>query len=140
MSSDDSESVILRSLEGGAAFYVVKPVNKDDIKSVWHYAVATKTGNSLSIKEIESSREPFSIHEDVNSAISNEIRKYGTKEGRQSTEEDKEVEIHQPATKKQKLIWTNSLHNRFLQAIHHIGLDSKQNLIEFYLFIYFAST
>ncbi|KAF9671960.1 hypothetical protein SADUNF_Sadunf12G0104700 [Salix dunnii] len=123
MSSDDSESVILRSLEGGAAFYVVKPVNKDDIKSVWHYAVATKTGNSLSIKEIESSREPFSIHEDVNSAISNEIRKYGTKEGRQSTEEDKEIEIHQPATKKQKLIWTNALHNRFLQAIHHIGLD-----------------
>ncbi|KAG5234518.1 two-component response regulator ARR [Salix suchowensis] len=124
MSSDDSENVILRSLEGGAAFYIVKPVNKDDIKSVWRYAVATKTGKSLSIKEIGGSGEPFSINEDVNSAINNEIRKYGTKEGRQSTEEDKEVEIHQPATKKQKLIWTNALHNRFLQAIHHIGLDS----------------
>uniref|UniRef100_A0A6N2KBD3 Response regulatory domain-containing protein n=1 Tax=Salix viminalis TaxID=40686 RepID=A0A6N2KBD3_SALVM len=123
MSSDDSENVILRSLEGGAAFYIVKPVNKDDIKSVWHYAVATKTGKSLSIKEIGWSGEPFSINEDVSSAINNEIRKYGTKEGRQRTEEDKEVEIHQPATKKQKLIWTNALHNRFLQAIHHIGLD-----------------
>ncbi|CAK7337171.1 unnamed protein product [Dovyalis caffra] len=77
MSSDDSENVILRSLEGGAAFYIVKPINKDDLKSVWQYAVATKTGNPPSIKEIGGTQEPSSStlvekipSEDVNSATS----------------------------------------------------------------------
>ncbi|KAG6746427.1 hypothetical protein POTOM_050967 [Populus tomentosa] len=61
MSSDDSEKVILRTLEGGAAFYIVKPISKDDLKNVWQYAVATKTGKySLSIKEIGGSQESSS--------------------------------------------------------------------------------
>ncbi|KAF2315685.1 hypothetical protein GH714_040214 [Hevea brasiliensis] len=42
MSSDDKESVVLKSLESGAAFYMVKPVNPDDLHNVWQYAVASK--------------------------------------------------------------------------------------------------
>uniref|UniRef100_A0A2K1YD57 Response regulatory domain-containing protein n=1 Tax=Populus trichocarpa TaxID=3694 RepID=A0A2K1YD57_POPTR len=134
MSSDESKNVISRSLEGGAAFYIVKPANKVDLKNVWHYAVAIKTGNSLSIKEIEGSREPsysstlverLSL-EDVNSATSindeKRYRKNGRKEERKSTKDDQEVDS-QPASKKPKVVWTNSLHNRFLLALNHIGLD-----------------
>jgi two-component response regulator (ARR-B family) len=147
MSTDESKNVMLRSLEGGAAFYIVKPVNKDDLKNVWHYAVAIKTGISLSIKEIEGSRESSSSTlverlslEDVNSATSindeERYRKNGTKEERKSTKEDQEVDS-QPASKKRKVVWTNSLHNRFLLALNHIGLDSKQNLVECFLFLFF---
>ncbi|XP_048421839.1 two-component response regulator ARR11-like [Pyrus x bretschneideri] len=53
MSADDNESVILKSLEGGVAYYIVKPVSKDDIKNVWQYAVAAKKGKSVVIGEIE---------------------------------------------------------------------------------------
>ncbi|XP_034929856.1 uncharacterized protein [Populus alba] len=133
MSSDDSKNVILRSLEGGAAFYIVKPFSKDDLKNVWHYAVAIKTGDSLTIKAIEGSREPSSSTlverlslEDVNSATSINgeklSRKNGRKEERKSTREDQEVDS-QPASKKPKVVWTHSLHNRFLLALNHIGLD-----------------
>ena len=148
MSSDDSKNVILRSLEGGAAFYIVKPFSKDDLKNVWHYAVAIKTGDSLSIKAIEgSSREQSSSTlverlslEDVNSATSingeKRSRKNGRKEERKSTREDEEVDS-QPASKKPKVVWTNSLHNRFLLALNHIGLDSKQNLFDsFFIYIF----
>ena len=152
MSSDESKNVISRSLEGGAAFYIVKPANKVDLKNVWHYAVAIKTGNPLSIKEIEGSREPsysstlverLSL-EDVNSATSindeKRYRKNGRKEERKSTKDDQEVDS-QPASKKPKVVWTNSLHNRFLLALNHIGLDSKQNLFEcffFYIYIFYC--
>ncbi|XP_011030193.1 PREDICTED: putative two-component response regulator ARR21 [Populus euphratica] len=126
MSSDESDNVISRSLESGAAFYIVKPANKDDLKNVWHYAVAIKTGNYLSIKEIEGSREPspstlverLSL-EDVNSATSINDEKRCRKNGRK---EDQEVDS-QPPSKKPRVVWTNSLHNRFLQALNHIGLD-----------------
>jgi two-component response regulator (ARR-B family) len=149
MSSDDSEKVILRTLEGGAAFYIVKPINKDDLKNVWQYAVATKTGKySLSIKEIGGSQESSSSTvfdqkisvDEVSSAKSTNIKICNEKDrinkNRKRTKEDQEVDS-QLAPKKPKVVWTNSLHSRFLQAINHIGLDSKQNLLEAFLFFVF---
>jgi two-component response regulator (ARR-B family) len=149
MSSDDSEKVILRTLEGGAAFYIVKPINKDDLKNVWQYAVATKTGKySLSIKEIGGSQESSSSTvfdqkisvDEVSSAKSTNIKICNEKDrinkNRKRTKEDQEVDS-QLAPKKPKVVWTNSLHSRFLQAINHIGLDSKQNLLEAFLFFFF---
>lgn len=135
MSSDDNENVILESLEGGAVFYMVKPVNPNDLKNVWQYAVAAKKGKSIVIKETEnaqvvsSSVEKIS-YEEVNSASSvNEERsnkKDSKKKGKKRTKEDPD-EDNPVAVKKAKVVWTNSLHNRFLQAINHIGLESKES-------------
>ncbi|KAF2311855.1 hypothetical protein GH714_027019 [Hevea brasiliensis] len=49
MSSDDKESVILKSLGSGAAFYMVKPVNPEGLKNVWQYAVTSKVGKGVVI-------------------------------------------------------------------------------------------
>ncbi|KAL9375872.1 hypothetical protein Peur_032751 [Populus x canadensis] len=145
MSSDDSEKVILRTLEGGAAFYIVKPINKDDLKNVWQYAVATKTGKySLSIKEIGGSQESSSSTvfdqkiyvDEVSSAKSTNNKICNEKDrinkNRKRTKEDQEVDS-QLAPKKPKVVWTNSLHSRFLQAINHIGLDKAvpKRILEF---------
>ncbi|XP_011041635.1 PREDICTED: two-component response regulator ARR1 [Populus euphratica] len=145
MSSDDSEKVILRALEGGAAFYIVKPINKDDLKNVWQYAVATKRGKcSLSIKEIGGSQESSSSTlfdqkisvDEVNSAKSTNNKICNEKDrknkNRKRTKEDQEVDS-QLAPKRPKVLWTSSLHSRFLQAINHIGLDKAvpKRILEF---------
>ncbi|KAJ0043586.1 hypothetical protein Pint_17379 [Pistacia integerrima] len=128
MSSDDRESVILESLASGAVFYIVKPINPDDLKNVWQYAITSKKGKSLYIEDIGSIQFGGSVsHEDISSASSvNEERHVKTKDhkrkaikkGKDYMEGENSV-----APKKAKVVWTNSLHNRFLQAIKLISLE-----------------
>jgi two-component response regulator (ARR-B family) len=134
MSADDENSVIVESLQRGVAFYMVKPVSPDDLKHVWQYAIPAKKGKRVVIEEIrsfpeESSGEKVSL-EDVNSASSflmNE-EKRGKKDSKRKTpkkaNEDGGDENNHAAPKKAKVVWTTSLHNRFLQAIRHLGLES----------------
>lgn len=159
MSADEKESVIMRCLEGGVAFYIVKPVNPDDLKNVWQYAVASKKGKSIAIENIgrsssnitssvlhhfgKSSKTPRSAYHDFGDINYNGIKekennnikkvdsnkKIGTKKGKDDGEEATRSRRQPPAPRKAKVIWTNSLHACFLMAISRLGLDSKQIVI-----------
>ncbi|KAL5810293.1 hypothetical protein ACOSQ4_026861 [Xanthoceras sorbifolium] len=54
MSSDDDQSLILKSLFSGVVFYIVKPVNRDNFKNIWQYAVASHKDKFSSIERIGS--------------------------------------------------------------------------------------
>lgn len=139
MSADDEKSVIVESLQRGAAFYMVKPVRPDDLKHVWQYAVPGKKGKSVVIEEIRSIPEGSSSekvsYEDINSASAtsavNHEEQHGKKDPKRKAlkkgiENDHEGDQDNAAApKKAKVVWTTSLHNRFLQAIRHIGLESN---------------
>ncbi|XWS37763.1 hypothetical protein CRYUN_Cryun19dG0073300 [Craigia yunnanensis] len=132
MSSDDKESVMLKSLAGGAVFFIVKPVNPDDLKNVWQYAIATKKGKSVVIEEIGSiegelssagklsNREIVSVSS-VTDEKNNAERGCKRKASRKGKDDKEEKTASAP--KKAKVVWTNSLHNQFLEALRHIGLE-----------------
>ncbi|KAL8557061.1 hypothetical protein ACS0TY_004509 [Phlomoides rotata] len=125
MSADDEEGVALKGLERGAAFFIMKPVCPDDFRDLWQFASMKKTGSQVVIEETDSSPEKNNSGESegdqtVNKAGSTSKRKSPQKEG----SDDKVGDNSQSAsTKKPKVIWTISLHNRFLEAIRSIGLD-----------------
>ncbi|KAJ9139929.1 hypothetical protein P3X46_030621 [Hevea brasiliensis] len=132
MSSDDKESVILKSLDSGAAFYMVKPVNPEDLKSVWRYAVASKIGQGVVNDQEIGSAEGETPSNDklilcgfLNSSSSvNGERGQKMKMGRKRARNKDEAEEDALAPpKKAKVVWTNTLHNRFLQAVSHLGLE-----------------
>ena len=142
MSADDEKSVIVESLQRGAAFYMVKPVRPDDLKHVWQYAVPAKKGKSVVIEEIRSIPEESSgekaSSDDLNSAsatsaaVNNNHEEHGGKKDpkRKALKKVNEIDHvgdqdNTAAPKKAKVVWTTSLHNRFLQAIRHIGLESN---------------
>lgn len=137
MSSDDRESVIMKSLASGAVFYMVKPVNPDALRNVWQYAVTSKKGKSIFIEEIScleggSSAEKIPFDHDIVSGSSmNEEKESKTNSKRKASKRGKDEleEENATAPKKAKVVWTNSLHNRFLQAIRHITLESMKFLI-----------
>ncbi|XP_059627568.1 putative two-component response regulator ARR21 [Cornus florida] len=135
MSADDKEGVILKGLENGAAFFLVKPISPDDLKNLWQYAVANKKGKAA-IKKIRSVQGTSGFdhdkasNEDIYSASSvNEDshdkkdsrkkvpRKYSDEKGGDQENDDS------AAPKKAKVVWTNALHNQFLEAIRSIGLE-----------------
>lgn len=154
MSADDKESVIMKSLEGGVVYYIVKPVSKDDIKMVWQYVVQSRKSrfSNVTIEEMmEGAPGEFapcqklqgpgeledldcvtSLNDDVNYKEGHRNdqsskRKTTRKRDRDMEDEEDDDGEHDRrllATKKSKVVWTNSLHNQFLMAIRHIGLDS----------------
>ncbi|XVE58611.1 hypothetical protein DITRI_Ditri04bG0183300 [Diplodiscus trichospermus] len=69
MSSNDEDSVIEKCFTGGAMFFLVKPVNPYDLKSLWQYPIAKK-GKPVVIEELESTLtvgEPSSAGSSSNS-------------------------------------------------------------------------
>ncbi|KAL9412195.1 hypothetical protein AB3S75_045757 [Citrus x aurantiifolia] len=141
MSSDDRESVIMKALASGVAFYILKPLNPDDLKNVWQYAMTYKKAKSISIDEIGSfelagfSADKFSLDDIVSRSSVNERNKNQKDSKRKAPKKDKGKQTKQNATapKKPKVAWTDSLHNRFLQAIRHIGLEKAvpKKILEF---------
>ncbi|KAF5731126.1 putative two-component system sensor histidine kinase/response regulator [Tripterygium wilfordii] len=179
MSSNDEESVILETLEGGAVFYLVKPVTRDDLKNVWQYSVSAKNKGKAAVvvEEIgtnthndiighgssspdddDDDDEKMSFENSNNrdqgssSSFANEGKTSGGgtdinrrknkrkdsnnkgKSKKMNKEDDGDDDDDESrAPKKAKVVWTNSLHNRFLQAIRHIGLDRAvpKKILEF---------
>lgn len=144
MSSDDDENVMLESLAGGAVFFIVKPVDPDGLKNVWQYAVAARKGKSLLIEDMDresSSSSPadgkLSLGGNTKSSSSENNEKKDPKKGskrkgapskgKDKDKDDKDDESKSPPpkkAKKPKIVWTNTLHNQFLEALRQIGLES----------------
>ncbi|MBA0806429.1 hypothetical protein Gohar_005883, partial [Gossypium harknessii] len=142
MSSDDDENVMLESLAGGAVFFIVKPVDPVGLKNVWQYAVAAKKGKSLLIEDMDresSSSSPAdgklslggntksvsSVNNEKNDPKNGSKRKGASGKGRDKDDNDDESKSPPPKkTKKPKIVWTNKLHNQFLEALRQIGLET----------------
>ncbi|EEF51445.1 two-component system sensor histidine kinase/response regulator, putative [Ricinus communis] len=142
MSSDGKRSAILESLESGAVYYMVKPVNLRDLKNVWQYAMASKKGKEVVVAEepenndgeASASTEKDSCEDNNSASVSaNEESNNKKKKGKKRARDHDQGEDAPSAPKKAKVVWTNSLHNRFLQAINHIGLDKAvpKRILEF---------
>ncbi|PRQ60030.1 putative response regulator and transcription factor RR-A-type family [Rosa chinensis] len=160
MSADDKESVILKSLEGGVVYYIVKPVSKDDIKMVWQCVVQSRKSrcSSVTIEEIVqgasgefasgqllpgpgeledldciSFNNDFNYKEDHKKEHSSKKKTRKRDRNVDDEEDDGEHDPRVLAKKKAKVVWSNSLHNHFLLAIRHIGLDKAvpKRILEF---------
>ncbi|KAL0299478.1 UNVERIFIED_CONTAM: Two-component response regulator ORR21 [Sesamum radiatum] len=135
MSADDKESVALQGLESGAAFFIYKPVCPDDLRDLWQFAAMKKksqvvieeTGNFPDEKTSADKNSSDEMAISASSSVSGDVvnkkeskRKSPRKEG---SSEKKGDNSQSSSQKRPKVIWTNSLHNRFLEAIRSIGLD-----------------
>ncbi|KAL6321292.1 hypothetical protein AAG906_016326 [Vitis piasezkii] len=135
MSADDKESSMLKGLEAGAAFYIVKPVNYDDLKNIWQYAVGPRKDNSVDMQDVGPAPEEESPVEktpddpvDIESVSSvNEVnqskrdpKKKACKRVIEDSGKENSVAV---SPKRTKVVWTTALHTRFLEAVRKIGLE-----------------
>lgn len=116
---------MLKSLECGAAFFILKPVKPVDCKNIWQYAVArSNKGKSIMVpKSIGSSLMAMPVEDPsrVRALVSASRGENGLKTKAHSKTKAK----GQASMKKPKVAWTNFLHNRFLQAVNFIGIESE---------------
>ena len=148
MSADDKESSMLKGLEAGAAFYIVKPVNYDDLKNIWQYAVGPRKDNSVDMQDVGPAPEEESPVEktpddpvDIESVSSvnevNQSKRDPKKKASKRVIEDSGKENSDAVSpKRTKVVWTSALHTRFLEAVRKIGLESKRSLTDLCIFFH----
>ncbi|TMX00026.1 hypothetical protein EJD97_001498, partial [Solanum chilense] len=107
ISDDKSECGIIQGFENGAVFLMVKPISQNDVHELWQYAIMQRK------------------------------KKNRGKQGivQENTNEEIVAENVTPPPKKTRLVWTEYLHNKFLEAITILGLkitapiDTSRKLI-----------
>ncbi|XP_025886047.2 two-component response regulator ARR14-like [Solanum lycopersicum] len=95
ISDDKSECGIIQGFESGAVFLMVKPISQNDVHELWQYAIMQR-------KKKKNRGKQGIVQENTNEEIVAENL------------------ITPP--KKTRLVWTEYLHNKFLEAITILGL------------------
>ncbi|GMN44665.1 hypothetical protein TIFTF001_013876, partial [Ficus carica] len=188
MSADDKENVMLRCMQSGIVLYIQKPVNPEEIKDVWQFALKTKKGKSIMNEEKAGQPNPppppppvadlagddndndiddNNDDDDDNnqghqplsgtgrpSAVAGVLipvrNRPGERDNRSPRKDGNEKGSKfakrpgRPARppgalgcrrkpRRPKIVWTNSLHNRFLLAMKHLSFDKSvpKKILEF---------
>ena len=116
MSEDNRPSLISKTLENGAARYIVKPFFAEDFKDIWKYAMEAKKEKLFIESLLVRSEEEEKSSEPKN-------KKKHCKRKSKERQGERDIQV----VKKQKLVWTPYLHKMFLLAINQIGLESKSS-------------
>ncbi|CAN1158906.1 Two-component response regulator ARR2 [Linum perenne] len=139
MSADSDERMMLQTLEDGAAMYLVKPINKDDLKNVLQYAYSTTneakfTNDDDQESESDDAKSASSVNNFNTKSQPKAIAKRGRKRAKKHDKGEDECESRRAKKKnKTKVVWTSSLHNQFLDAVNFYGQEKAvpKRILEF---------
>ncbi|EOA16400.1 hypothetical protein CARUB_v10004554mg [Capsella rubella] len=112
LSAHSDPKYVMKGVKHGACDYLLKPVRIEELKNIWQHVVRKsklkKSNSSLSNGAGNSDR-------------ANRKRKEQYEE---EEEEERGNENDDPtAQKKARVIWTHELHNKFLSAVDHLGVE-----------------
>ncbi|CAN1842445.1 Two-component response regulator ARR2 [Linum perenne] len=139
MSADSDERMMLKTLEDGAAMYLVKPINKDDLKNVLQYAYSATneakfTNDDDQESESDDAKSASSVNNFNTKSQPKAIAKRGRKRSKKHDKGEDECESRRAKKKnKTKVVWTSSLHNQFLDAVNFFGQEKAvpKRILEF---------
>ncbi|KAJ7007583.1 response regulator 2,ARR-B [Populus alba x Populus x berolinensis] len=129
--ADNNVSAMLGWLYKGAALYLMKPIVKNDVKNLWQLTYRKK--KKITVSSVRSNSFHAGLAEENASSVTAGIPsllsttgqsdQMGKRKELEETDIDDEDNDNLTVLKKPELVWTNELHNRFLQAIRILGVD-----------------
>ncbi|XP_055826260.1 two-component response regulator ARR14-like [Solanum dulcamara] len=128
MSDDDeTECTTIKGLESGGVYFILKPISQDDIRDLWQYTIMQRKkkknilGKQVVVEENINEKSP---REEIVVESSSSVNEESYKSNKSKRKNDMAENQHNVFTqlKKSKLIWTEYLHNKFLEAITILGL------------------
>jgi len=127
LSANDEMETMAKAIQHGACHYMVKPVRPEMVKNIWLHVVR-KGKSNLRNKVNTRNDKPSQIVQPVDDENGEKddakyTRKHCKKNRKDGDGAEKDEVIS--TQKKQRVEWTRQLHSKFLEAINHIGMDSK---------------
>ncbi|CAF2021143.1 BnaC07g33430D [Brassica napus] len=128
MSADDSKSVVLKGVTHGAVDYLIKPVRIEALKNIWQHVVRKKRNvseHSGSVEETGGDRQQQQRDDDDDGGGDNNSSS-GNNEGnlrKRKEEEQGDDKEDTSSLKKPRVVWSVELHQQFVAAVNHLGVD-----------------
>ncbi|XP_022760020.1 two-component response regulator ARR14-like [Durio zibethinus] len=127
MSSDDGKGVVMKGIIHGACDYLIKPVRMESIRLIWQHVVRKKK------RTLGEFRQPGNINvsdrllllEQANNAVDQmPVRDLQSlKRTREDEDNDGGSSDEVTTAKKQRMVWTQELHDMFVAAVNQLGRD-----------------
>lgn len=128
MSADDSKQVVMKGVTHGACDYLIKPVRIEALKNIWQHVVRKRKNEWKDLEQSgsveEGDRQPKPSEEADYSSSANEGN-WRTSKRRKDEEEEMEERDDTSTLKKPRVVWSVELHQQFVSAVNHLGIDSK---------------
>ncbi|KAH9766057.1 Two-component response regulator ARR2 [Citrus sinensis] len=135
MSADDSKQVVMKGVTHGACDYLIKPVRIEALKNIWQHVVRKRKNEWKDLEQSgsveERDRQPKPSEEADYSSSANEGN-WRTSKRRKDEEEEMEERDDTSTLKKPRVVWSVELHQQFVSAVNHLGIDK-------YSFVYGSS-
>lgn len=114
LSAHSDPNYVMKGVQHGACDYLLKPVRIEELKNIWQHVV-----RKSKLKKNKSS---------VSSGAGNSDK--ANRKRKEQYEEEEEEErgnenVDPTAQKKPRFVWTPELHNKFLAAVNHLGVESN---------------
>ncbi|KAJ0914110.1 putative response regulator and transcription factor RR-A-type family [Helianthus annuus] len=119
VSAEDRIKIMMESVTKGACAYLLKPVRMEVVRFLWQHVIRKKMFGFKQIDNVEEG-EP-------NSSLSVEDKEICASSDGVPVEEE-QVKI---PGKKHRLVWTDELHQKFVDAVTQLGIQSMYYLYPF---------
>ncbi|KAL2459299.1 Two-component response regulator ARR2 [Forsythia ovata] len=128
MSADDSKKVVMKGITHGAVDYLIKPVRIEALKNIWQHVVRKKKDEykgkdyeqTGSVEDGEQHQKP---PEDSEYSSSANEGSWKNPKKRKDEEDEAEERDDTSTLKKPRVVWSVELHQQFVTAVNHLGLD-----------------
>ncbi|KAK8957196.1 Two-component response regulator ARR11 [Platanthera zijinensis] len=133
MSVDGETSRVMKGVQHGACDYLLKPIRMKELRSIWQHVYRKRVVEVKDMEihdineEIYILRSEFEHFDDRLFMTSIEMNSSSSSASRKrDAREFSDQELCDPATaKKARVIWSVDLHQKFVNAVDHIGFHSE---------------
>lgn len=139
MSADSRTDIVMKGIKHGACDYLIKPVRMEELKNIWQHVIRKKFNenkdheHSGSLDDTDRNRPTNNDNEYASSANDGGDGSWKSQRKKREKEDDEtDLESGDPSTsKKPRVVWSVELHQQFVNAVNHLGIDSKILLLVF---------
>ncbi|KAF8399866.1 hypothetical protein HHK36_015737 [Tetracentron sinense] len=122
MSVDGETSRVMKGVQHGACDYLLKPVRMKELRNIWQHVFRKKIHEVKDIESHEGGPDEFDDGHLLSAGDTNLAKKRKDLENREHDDQ----EFSDPsAAKKVRVVWSVDLHQKFVNAVNQIGLDSE---------------
>lgn len=130
MSVDGETSRVMKGVQHGACDYLLKPIRMKELRNIWQHVFRKRIHevkeieNHEGFEEIQFMRSVYDHSEDISFPSGNDLISGKKRKDFDNRHDDRECN-ESSSVKKTRVVWTVDLHQKFVNAVNHIGFDSK---------------
>ncbi|XP_061990677.1 two-component response regulator ARR11 isoform X2 [Rosa rugosa] len=128
MSVDGETSRVMKGVQHGACDYLLKPIRMKELKNIWQHVFRKKIHEIRDIEGHESidgiqlTRNGSDLYDDGYFLGADDLTSSRKRKDIENKYDDKDFG-DSSSTKKARVVWSVDLHQKFVKAVHQIGLD-----------------